>query len=154
MAEDRLGSLVRRPWRALNVLGFAFTFVIGTAWGVQRYVPENYDGTFRGEVTVRDALIQSLNAPAVRVLADEGIRRHCVGAAPPKPISFPSGCRNVTLRTPFSYPPGDPHPRDVRDLCRLYDVDEPTAAAGSGGGGGRSLGDVELAHVDHSLSRL
>lgn len=26
-----------RPWRALNLLGFAFTFGIGTAWGVLRY---------------------------------------------------------------------------------------------------------------------
>ena len=33
---------LRRSWRLLNLLGFAFTFVIGTAWGVTRYVPENY----------------------------------------------------------------------------------------------------------------
>jgi uncharacterized membrane protein len=26
-----------RPWRALNLLGFFFTFAIGTAWGVLRY---------------------------------------------------------------------------------------------------------------------
>ena len=26
-----------RPWRALNLLGFVFTFAIGTAWGVLRY---------------------------------------------------------------------------------------------------------------------
>ena len=26
-----------RPWRALNVLGFVFTFGIGTAWGVLKY---------------------------------------------------------------------------------------------------------------------
>ncbi len=37
------------------------------------YVPENYDGTYRGRVTVRDALVQSLNAPAVRTLSDEGV---------------------------------------------------------------------------------
>ena len=29
-----------RPWRALNLLGFAFTFGIGTAWGVLKYRPE------------------------------------------------------------------------------------------------------------------
>ena len=28
-----------RPWRALNLLGFVFTFVIGTAWGVLSYEP-------------------------------------------------------------------------------------------------------------------
>ena len=31
-----------RSWRPLNLLGFAFTFTISTAWGVLRYVPENY----------------------------------------------------------------------------------------------------------------
>jgi uncharacterized membrane protein len=29
-----------KAWRALNVVGFLFTFVIGTAWGVLRYRPE------------------------------------------------------------------------------------------------------------------
>ncbi|MBV6322961.1 DUF2339 domain-containing protein [Duganella violaceipulchra] len=31
-----------RSWRPLNLLGFAFTFAIGTAWGVLRYTPDNY----------------------------------------------------------------------------------------------------------------
>ncbi len=29
-----------KAWRPLNLLGFAFTFIIGTAWGVMRYQPE------------------------------------------------------------------------------------------------------------------
>lgn len=29
-------------WRSLNLLGFLFTFVIGAAWGVFSYVPENF----------------------------------------------------------------------------------------------------------------
>ena len=37
------------------------------------YVPENYDGTFRGRVTVRESLVRSLNAPAVRLLSAEGV---------------------------------------------------------------------------------
>jgi uncharacterized membrane protein len=37
-----LGLALRRSWRPLNLLGFAFTFSIATAWGAQRYVPENY----------------------------------------------------------------------------------------------------------------
>lgn len=37
-----LAIALLRSWRMLNVLGFLFTFVIGTAWGVQRYVPEHY----------------------------------------------------------------------------------------------------------------
>ncbi|MGE5167407.1 MAG: DUF2339 domain-containing protein, partial [Deltaproteobacteria bacterium] len=34
-----------KPWRALNLLGFAFTFGIGTAWGVQQYRPEFFATT-------------------------------------------------------------------------------------------------------------
>lgn len=34
-----------RAWRILNLLGFAFTFVIGTYWGVNRYRPELFDST-------------------------------------------------------------------------------------------------------------
>ncbi|MGO1541903.1 MAG: DUF2339 domain-containing protein [Luteimonas sp.] len=32
----------RRPWRELNLLGFAFTWCIGVAWGVLGYVPADY----------------------------------------------------------------------------------------------------------------
>lgn len=34
------------------------------------YIPKNYDGRYRGEVTLREALAQSLNIPAVKVLAE------------------------------------------------------------------------------------
>ena len=34
------------------------------------YVAENYDGEYRGRVTAAEALIESLNAPAVRLLAE------------------------------------------------------------------------------------
>ena len=37
-----LAIALKRSWRLLNVLGFFFTFVISTAWGINRYVPENY----------------------------------------------------------------------------------------------------------------
>ncbi len=36
------------------------------------YEPENYDRSYRGPVTARDALAASLNAPAVRLLRDVG----------------------------------------------------------------------------------
>jgi uncharacterized membrane protein len=35
----------KKPWRALNLLGFAFTWVIGTAWGVLRYERALLDST-------------------------------------------------------------------------------------------------------------
>lgn len=34
-----------RPWRVLNLLGFAFTFGIGTLWGVLEYLPAQYAST-------------------------------------------------------------------------------------------------------------
>jgi len=37
-------------------------------WGGKEYIPQNYDGLFRGAVTYRQALSQSLNIPAVKVL--------------------------------------------------------------------------------------
>ncbi|MFL6660498.1 MAG: DUF2339 domain-containing protein, partial [Massilia sp.] len=37
-----LGIGLKRTWRSLNLLGFGFTFLIGTAWGVQRYVADEH----------------------------------------------------------------------------------------------------------------
>lgn len=37
-------------------------------WGGKSYIPQNYDGLFRGPVTLRQALAQSLNIPSVKVL--------------------------------------------------------------------------------------
>jgi len=34
-----------RPWRALNLIGFAFTFGIGTLWGALQYRPEFFAST-------------------------------------------------------------------------------------------------------------
>ncbi|MCD6402509.1 PBP1A family penicillin-binding protein [bacterium] len=39
-------------------------------WGGKPYIPENYDGLFRGEITLREALAQSINVASVRVLRD------------------------------------------------------------------------------------
>lgn len=38
------------------------------------YVPENYDGKFRGPILMRDALGNSINVPAVKMLSMVGIR--------------------------------------------------------------------------------
>lgn len=40
-------------------------------WGdEEEYIPQNYDGLFRGEVTLRQSLAQSLNVPSVKVLLE------------------------------------------------------------------------------------
>jgi uncharacterized membrane protein len=40
-----LALALRTAWRPLNLLGFIFTFLIGTAWGVLRYEPQHYLST-------------------------------------------------------------------------------------------------------------
>lgn len=47
---------------------------IGTNSEDTCYHPQNYDGTFRGPVTIREALAQSLNIPAVKALYLAGIK--------------------------------------------------------------------------------
>ena len=37
-----LAIALKRSWRPLNLLGFAFTFIIGTAWGMRSYVPDQH----------------------------------------------------------------------------------------------------------------
>jgi len=39
-------------------------------WGGKDYVPQNYDGLFRGEITLRESLAQSINVTSVKVLLD------------------------------------------------------------------------------------
>lgn len=40
-----LGIAWFRAWRELNLLGFLFTFVIGTTWGLNYYRPEHFNST-------------------------------------------------------------------------------------------------------------
>jgi len=42
-------------------------------WGDKDYIPKNYDNRYRGAVTFRQALAQSLNIPAIKVLLMAGI---------------------------------------------------------------------------------
>ncbi len=50
------------------------TYVLDVPTDYSGYIAENYDGTYRGHITLRHALILSLNAPAVRLLAQVGLR--------------------------------------------------------------------------------
>lgn len=42
-------------------------------WGDKEYVPQNYDGNFRGWVSARQSLAQSLNVPSIKVLYLAGL---------------------------------------------------------------------------------
>jgi penicillin-binding protein 1C len=88
--EDRLGAIdmtdaVRSPGSTLKPLVYGLAFEQGLAhpetliedrparFGV--YAPKNFDEGYRGTVTVREALAESLNIPAVKVLAAVGPAR-------------------------------------------------------------------------------
>lgn len=72
----------RQPGSAFKPFVYATTFKKGYSdqyivideetnfgiWGGKAYIPQNYDGKFRGPVTLRQALAQSLNVPSVKVL--------------------------------------------------------------------------------------
>ncbi len=45
------------------------TIIVDEPINISGYSPKNYDGQFRGEVTMREALAQSLNVPSVKILA-------------------------------------------------------------------------------------
>ncbi|MDP3093834.1 MAG: PBP1A family penicillin-binding protein [bacterium] len=62
-------------------------------WGGEDYIPRNYDGTFRGAVTLRQALAQSLNIPSIKVLMKMGGLEDSVQTARDLGIT--------TLKSPF-----------------------------------------------------
>jgi penicillin-binding protein 1C len=85
--DDRLGAIdmataVRSPGSTLKpfIYGLAFeaglahpeTLIEDRAARFGSYAPKNFDESFHGTVTIRDALAQSLNVPAVKVLASVG----------------------------------------------------------------------------------
>ncbi len=64
-------------------------------WGEKEYIPQNYDGLFRGPVTLRQALAQSLNVPSVKVLVNlAGIQNS---------IDTAKKCGVTTLNKPTSF---------------------------------------------------
>jgi penicillin-binding protein 1C len=75
----------RSPGSTLKPLIYGLAFELGLAHpdsliedrptDFSGYVPDNFDGTTRGTVTVRDALQQSLNIPAIIVLDAVGTAR-------------------------------------------------------------------------------
>lgn len=68
------------------------------------WMPENYDGKFRGPVTVRQALEQSINVPTIRLLEQVGVsrtieaaRRAGIQSPLPQDLTLALGSGDVTL---------------------------------------------------------
>lgn len=77
----------RQPGSAIKALTYALAFERGRTPssmiddspitfmipGSRPYAPKNYDGTYHGQVTLRQALASSYNIPAVKLAADLGV---------------------------------------------------------------------------------
>ncbi len=77
----------RQPGSSIKVVNYAYALSHGftamtllddspvkfEAAGTQPYVPKNYDNKYRGKITLRSALAESRNIPAVRVLNSIGV---------------------------------------------------------------------------------
>lgn len=80
---------LRQPGSSIKVINYAQALTNGLTLasiiddspitfsvpGQKPYTPKNYDGEFRGKITVRQALAESRNIPAVKTLASYGINK-------------------------------------------------------------------------------
>jgi membrane peptidoglycan carboxypeptidase len=73
---DVVADGLRQPGSALKPIEFALAFEKGYTPSsvIMDYTPENYDKKYRGPVQIRFALGNSLNVPAVKMLAMLGVR--------------------------------------------------------------------------------
>ncbi|MDZ4231992.1 MAG: penicillin-binding transpeptidase domain-containing protein, partial [Candidatus Pacearchaeota archaeon] len=109
-------------------------------WGDQEYIPRNYDGTFRGPVTLRQALAQSLNIPSIKVLLDFAGIQDSIDTARAMGIT--------TLQDAFAYGPslvlggGE---------VRLLDM---TSAYGVFAAGGKRIPPYSIKRIESSDGRV
>jgi len=80
---------LRQPGSSIKVINYAYALangftpasiiddspVIFKVPGLPPYQPQNYDSKFRGRITLRSALAESRNIPAVKVLASYGVSK-------------------------------------------------------------------------------
>jgi len=114
-------NMPRQPGSSIKPVNYAYLFshgytpsnviedspVVYVANGAQSYAPQNYDGKFHGTVTLRSALANSYNVPAVKLLNTYGVE-HMIeeGRAmgikswdnlPPVGLSLTLGSAEVTI---------------------------------------------------------
>jgi 1A family penicillin-binding protein len=80
---------LRQPGSSIKVVNYAYALSHGftpayilddspvtfSVPGTTPYTPKDYDGNFRGKITLRSALAESRNIPAVKVLASYGVEK-------------------------------------------------------------------------------
>ncbi len=113
-AEDEDGNVnvtiaARQPGSSIKPINYALGLYNGTVTpasifldtptcfnvqGQPLYCPENYDGSYRGPVELRYALANSLNVPAVKMLAKNGV---------PEFVTFATRMGLSTIQDPSRY---------------------------------------------------
>lgn len=80
---------LRQPGSAIKPINYAYALSNGftpatmladtpitfSVQGQEPYIPKNYDGKYRGNISLRSALAESRNIPAVKVLANYGVNK-------------------------------------------------------------------------------
>ncbi|AKM83169.1 MAG: putative penicillin-binding protein [Candidatus Woesebacteria bacterium GW2011_GWF1_31_35] len=80
---------LRQPGSSIKVINYALSLsnsltlastiddspITFSVSGLPPYTPKNYDGTYRGKISVRSALAESRNIPAVKILASYGVSK-------------------------------------------------------------------------------
>lgn len=83
-----VATMPRQPGSSIKPVNYALAFdrgltpnsviddspVVYVAKGAESYAPQNYDGRFHGTVTLRSALANSYNIPAVKLLNINGVK--------------------------------------------------------------------------------
>ena len=83
-----VATMPRQPGSSIKPVNYALAFdrgltpnsiiddspVVYVARGAESYAPKNYDGKFHGSVTLRSALANSYNIPAVKLLNINGVK--------------------------------------------------------------------------------
>ncbi len=82
-------AALRQPGSSIKIVNYAYALSHGyspssilddspvnfATPGLPPYSPRNYDGNYRGKITLRSALAESRNIPAVKVLASYGVSK-------------------------------------------------------------------------------
>jgi penicillin-binding protein 1C len=133
----------RSPGSALKpfIYGFGFdagfihpnTLINDRPGAVDGYAPGNFDGRYAGEISIREALQQSRNIPAVKVLQrlganrfaeamrQAGVRLRLPGSAPRAGLPLALGGVGVSLEDMLQVYSALPNSGEVRPLSLLQD---------------------------------
>ncbi len=86
--QFNITTSLRQPGSSIKVVNYAYALGNGytpasiiddspvsfVTPGSETYSPKNYDGKFRGKISLRSALAESRNIPAVKILASYGVK--------------------------------------------------------------------------------